>query len=387
MKKKQEFLDDPLDKLPTLSVDKEKISDAGSARYSIAEWYGKDVISMTPKERRSAAFSATSKSSKKPECPFMATLTPGAKCNKAGGVCTIRKYERSKDGIIRPTIDSCVVTICPARFLGLDSSNKPALAWVAEKMLNITEPIVIKETPFLQTLESEASLSRKERKSNQVDDQLVLIDTKTTDVQALPEEARKAGRIDWLLMDGSSQNLQDPKWCAVETQSVYFSGGKMNPEFLAYSSQPEKIHYPFSFRRPDYRSSGPKRLAPQLSVKVPVLRGWGKKVAVVIDRFFFENMSDLKEAYSLGKSDNEKLDNCEVAWFILDYDEDMNLVHYKYRFSKLDQSIEALNATQPMSKDEFNRSLVELTKNKKKSGKKVFKLHTSKIHNDKELPG
>ena len=56
-------------------------------------------------------------------------------------------------------------------------------------------------------------------------------------------------------------------------------------------------------RRPDYRSSGPKRLSPQLDVKVPVLRNWGKKVVVVIDRFFYDNMNTLADAYPRARND------------------------------------------------------------------------------------
>ena len=45
----------------------------------------------------------------------------------------------------------------------------------------------------------------------------------------------------------------------------------MRPEFDAYAVSPTPVLFPVGRRRPDYRSSGPKRLSPQRDVKVPVL--------------------------------------------------------------------------------------------------------------------
>lgn len=128
-------------------------------------------------------------------------------------------------------------------------------------------------------------------------------------------------------------------------------------EFEAYADAPSPVLFPDGNRRPDYRSSGPKRLSPQLDVKVPALRNWGKKVAVVIDRFFFENMNTLSHADPRAKNDRERLDNSEVAWFIVDYDEDLNLTASKTVFASLENSRQALNATEPLSKADFTRSL------------------------------
>ena len=64
-------------------------------------------------------------------------------------------------------------------------------------------------------------------------------------------------------------------------------------------------------RRPDYRSSGVKRLMPQLLTKVPTLRRWGKKMAVVVDAPFF---------YSMGKMERvPHLSNADIVWFLVDF--------------------------------------------------------------------
>jgi hypothetical protein len=355
---------------PTLVATLER---AKAARYGIAEWYGKDVLTMTSAERKLAADVATGQSKEKPACPFMATMSPGAKCNKKGGVCTIRKYERTEAGVVSAMSRGVVATTCPARFLGTSANNQPILEWVAEKMLDSNKAVIIKETPFLRQLLSSASTLSRRNAAVQLDLEMIEEASHVKSDDALPEEGKKAGRIDWLLMDPLTENDTDPKWCALETQAVYFSGDKMGPEFTAYSEKPDGILFPNGFRRPDYRSSGPKRLAPQLSVKVPVLRGWGKKVAVLVDRYFFDSMYDLPDAFTHGRTDKEKRDNCEVAWFVVDYDDNMRLTLHDYRFSTLAGSVEALNATAPMSKETFNSNLRKLASDKKKFGKKVFR--------------
>jgi len=97
---------------------------------------------------------------------------------------------------------------------------------------------------------------------------------------------RDLGTFDNLLVVPNTEPLQ---WCAIEKQAVYFSGDRMNRDFegvLSYRGR--GIPFPAGKRRPDYRSSGPKRLMPQLQMKVPWFRRWGKKMAVVVDVDFFQ---------------------------------------------------------------------------------------------------
>nr|VFJ93783.1 MAG: Restriction endonuclease NotI [Candidatus Kentron sp. H]VFJ94498.1 MAG: Restriction endonuclease NotI [Candidatus Kentron sp. H]VFK00996.1 MAG: Restriction endonuclease NotI [Candidatus Kentron sp. H] len=162
------------------------------------------------------------------------------------------------------------------------------------------------------------------------------------------------------------------EWCAVEIQALYFSGDKMCSEFEAYASAPSPVLFPNGRRRPDYRSSGPKRLAPQLDVKVPVLRNWGKRISIVIDRFFYDNMNTLVDAYPRARNDQERIDNSEVAWFIVDYDEAMKMKKSTVVFTTLESSRSALNATEPLSKVDFIRELRQVIDNPSRSNR-VFK--------------
>jgi len=190
---------------------------------------------------------------------------------------------------------------------------------------------------------------------------------------------KKAGRIDWIVVNPTTGDVGELEWCAVETQSLYFSGDKMRPEFEAYAAKPSPVLFPVGRRRPDYRSSGPKRLSPQLDVKVPVLRNWGKKVVVVVDRYFYDNMSALTDAYPRARNDQERLDNSDVVWFVVDYDENLSMTAYKVIFTTLESSRQALNATEPLSKSDFTRDLKSVMGDTSQTNK-VFKVSAPTVH-------
>ena len=306
-------------------------------RYGIAEWFGQNLSSLSPESRQRFGRLAARQDHdgapiESPPCPFLATLVPAAKCNKAGGVCSIRKL--NADG--SPVMGEHVVTVCPSRFLQPLDSTKSLFTWISEKMLDAPNPLLIKETPFLRKI---ADAARPEAIA--------------ADMEAEAEEEKKAGRIDWIVVNPESLTSSELEWCAVETQALYFSGDAMLADFEAYAQSPSAVLFPAGRRRPDYRSSGPKRLWPQLDVKVPVLRNWGKKVAVVVDRFFYSNMNRLVDPSPRAKSDRERRENADVAWFIVDYDSELRLRAGEVIFTSLDSSRTALNATEPLSKADF----------------------------------
>jgi hypothetical protein len=219
---------------------------------------------------------------------------------------------------------------------------------------------VVKETPFLR----------------KVTDTQNTVDPTESESE---NEAKKAGRIDWIVVNPSTLTNGELEWCAVETQALYFSGDKMRPEFDAYAAAPSPVLFPVGKRRPDYRSSGPKRLSPQLDVKVPVLRNWGKKVVVVIDRYFFENMNTLTDAFARARNDQERRDNSDVVWFVVDFDEEMRLRPSTVVFTTLESSRRALNATEPLSKADFTRELRTVINDATRTNK-VFKASKSEAH-------
>jgi len=287
-------------------------------RYSIGEWYGAGLESLSAAERsQRAKIECDASGIIGATCPFQ----HDAKCNKRGGVCSLREYQQTGDGPVLGI--GPVITTCPQRFLEADR----IFQWVGETLLQSKDPIVLSEVGFLDRLRSDESEDQDEEDSSDF-----------------------IGRIDNVLVHPSKDPMD---WCALELQAVYFSGMSMANEFKMLSQETSsELPFPAKHRRPDWRSSGPKRLLPQLQTKVPTIRTWGKKLAVVIDEGFFGSLVSL---------DRERhLSNAEIAWFVVGFESKTGgwtLVPREVVFTKLDASVKSLTGGVPLSKEKFEDQL------------------------------
>ncbi|MGD0410513.1 MAG: NotI family restriction endonuclease [Verrucomicrobiota bacterium] len=206
------------------------------SRFGTGELYGFDFSGLAPAQIRELS-SAPHTSL---VCPFK-PVPPGkpvAKCNKKGGVCSLRQFVLDEKGRVEGKGEP--VTTCPNRFL---QANLIA-QWVGETLLGTPSPLVISELPFLMG-ETHAD-----------------------------EEADQdaVGKIDEVLVNAEGGML---RWCALEIQAVYFSGGSMENDFKVMREWTGPgVPFPRVQRHPDFRSSGPKRLMPQLQIKVPTISRW-----------------------------------------------------------------------------------------------------------------
>lgn len=116
------------------------------------------------------------------------------------------------------------------------------------------------------------------------------------------DKEKKIGKVDYLL--GKVENHKITDFAAVEVQAVYFSGSEMRSFFNSYILK-ENIELEASRRGMDFRSSAQKRLVPQLQLKVPVFRRWGKKFFVVVDSLFFAELPEFPKTSEA---------NSEVTW-------------------------------------------------------------------------
>lgn len=152
-------------------------------------------------------------------------------------------------------------------------------------------------------------------------------------------------------------NTKSPffEWCALEMQAVYFSGKSMSSELRALKSwDGPGIPFPTGIRRPDFRSSGPKRLMPQLQVKVPTLSRWGKKTAVVVDEAFWQSLSPMDEV--------EHVSNCDIAWFVINYRHKSDEGRFQLdgaalHHTTLDHAVKGLTGGIPSSREQFEAEL------------------------------
>lgn len=242
-------------------------------------------------------------------------------------MCSIRLYQQMPDDTsaqIAPGDLGRLVTTCPSRF----GEQGMIYRWIGEEVLGNPDPAVVSEVGFLEREKGEA-------------------------VELADEIAREdVGRIDNVLVLPDREPLV---WCALEIQAVYFSGAAMSHEYRAILAHNEdSIPFPERHRRPDFRSSGPKRLMPQLQIKVPTLRRWGKKMAVVVDESFFGALGEMTAV--------KHVSNADIAWFVVRYDESSGEARLKPAFvhlTTLEHAVEGLTAGRPVSLDVFESRIRE----------------------------
>lgn len=284
-------------------------------RYGTGELYGLDFTTLPPERIREL-----SKASHRTlDCPFKSVQPggPSPKCNKKGGVCSLRQFSNEENGTALG-IGNPVIT-CPNRFL----EKNMIFEWVGEVLLGTPNPVVISELPFLMG-EAQAD-------------------------QGAGQDA--VGKIDEVLVNPVGENM---RWCALEIQAVYFSGMSMENDFKVMREWTGPgVPFPGAQRRPDFRSSGPKRLMPQLQTKVPTISRWGKKMAVVIDEAFWNSLGTMREA--------KDLSNCEIVWFVVSFapskDSRFALRRHEVHLTTLDNAVEGLTGGTPMSLECFENQI------------------------------
>lgn len=261
--------------------------------YAIAEWFGMPFTRLSVSMRQSYARAAL-RQTRAPPCPFQRGSPP---CSKRGGVCSIRSG------------DAPPVIVCPRRFDADDLLPQ----WLA-RIVGYPDIYLASEVPFMRS----------------------------------PATGRAAGRIDVVLAsDGDAS-----EWLGLEVQAVYFSGGGMPADFeMLLTNADSEPPPPTKRRRPDWRSSSAKRLMPQLEVKVPLLRQWGKKLAVAVDRPFFEAIGGPSAKPSQDVNDGD------IVWLIPEVTADYGLAEFHWEVLPLEASSEKLLSAIQVNRQEFEGTL------------------------------
>lgn len=236
-------------------------------RYGIAEWYGLRFDRLSAEDRRWCAQRALGGYQLLPPCPFQANQPP---CSKRGGVCSIQRYQEDEIGRLGAPVDDPVI-VCPRRF----EDGRLLLRWLAEIVgFAPNEAMVAREVPFMRGVKTD----------------------------------KAAGKIDLVVARDLNGGLT---WYGLEIQAVYFSGQGMQSEFEGLlGDRQQRPPFPNAVRRPDWRSSSAKRLMPQLQIKVPTLRRWASKIAVAVDRPFFDAVGGPSTDYSHDLTDGD------IIWLV-----------------------------------------------------------------------
>jgi len=292
-------------------------------RYGIGEWYGRSLTHLTAEQRKHYAKVQKLKesSTETPICPFRGSPEEKIPCMKRGGVCSIRLYEQQGNTgpVFVPSGQAGnLVTICPYRF----EQDGTILKWVGETLLGDPYPLVVEQVGFLERGDRDSS----EKRSG--------------------SGPKFVGRIDKVLVHPTREPVH---WCALEIQAVYFSGRTMAREFdMLRRISSERLPFPATNHRPDFLISGAMTLMPRLQIWVRRLQRSGKKIAVVVDRSFFD---------ALGKmGDARHVSNCDIAWFVLRFDDAQGRVTLTpdlVRFTTLGHAIEGLTAADTVTLEAF----------------------------------
>jgi len=295
------------------------------ALYGIGEWYGLSFAALTSEQRQVLAQEQVTRDRPAPQkaCPFRGGRGQSERCSKRGGVCSLRLYRReaATGRVFAVGEKTGLHTLCPYRFY----EDQRIFRWIGKEILGTRKPAIVKEVGFLEQ-------------------------TPRGGEQTGTQKPGHVGRIDHVLVRPESEPLT---WCALEMQAVYFSGAKMETEFQALAAEGgELLPFPAGRRRPDYRSSGPKRLMPQLQIKVPTLRRWGKKMCVVVDRGFFDELGRMERVSDVS--------SCDIAWFVVKYREEgsrFTLVEDEAYLTTLERAVEGLTAGTAVSLQTFEERI------------------------------
>lgn len=259
-----------------------------------------------PRDEREALANAAANRRRTQLCPYQTQYWgENVLCGKAGGVCSIRQYERAPDGSALPLGGQ--TALCPFRFY----EQGTVVRDVARIVLGTDNFSVAGEVEFLRS---------------RVNGEYV-------------------GSIDAVLYDTAHAR----NWCALELQAVYFSGDRMSLEYTPLAAT-ESVPFPCGNRHPDFRSSGPKRLMPQLQTKVPTLRRWGKRMAVVVDQEFVRYLGPPPRC-------QDDLSLCDLVWFVVGYRPGAPFEIQHHYMTTLEDAVEWLTGGVPDPRSSFEARL------------------------------
>lgn len=177
-----------------------------------------------------------------------------------------------------------------------------------------------------------------------------------TEVRLSDFNGKSAGNIDLVLVAYDEKGkIYD--FGALEIQAVYISGNVRSPfEHIMSDTKANRLfdwskepNYP----RPDYLSSSRKRLAPQLLFKGGILNSWKKKIAVALNKSFFETLPPLKRV--------EK-EEADIAWHIYELRPESSrfrLEQVDVVYTEFHSALQTITQPLPGRLEDFMKSLQE----------------------------
>lgn len=150
------------------------------------------------------------------------------------------------------------------------------------------------------------------------------------------------GRLDFVLVNERTRD-----WAAIEVQTVYCSGSSMKEGLSTPKISQGLI---VDAGRPDFKSSGPKRLIPQLLSKVPALQPGKHPLIVVVDAWWYRQAPRLKALIDSRVAQKASYTQSEhgVVWAVLDAQQDKPAELKFLAPTSLQESLDALTDNEPI---------------------------------------
>jgi Restriction endonuclease NotI len=179
-----------------------------------------------------------------------------------------------------------------------------------------------------------------------------------TEVKLDDAYGNRVGNIDVVVVRLEQGKIVD--YGALEIQGTYISGNVTKPFRQYMQNQVANAEMTWTNKgapRADYLSSSRKRLAPQLRYKGYILNRWGRKLAVVVDRPFFNELRRITPFEMLLDSAN-----AEIAWFVYELQRQSPEAPYELTlvgtvFSDFAKTLERINTPIVGNEQDFVRKL------------------------------
>ncbi len=182
-----------------------------------------------------------------------------------------------------------------------------------------------------------------------------------TEVNLADAYGKSAGEIDVVLVAYDEYGKM-VDFGAIEIQTAFITGDARDP-FDFYMKDP-KSHSSMdwtaqsNYPQPDFLSAARESLVPQLIFKGSILDSWNKKMAVAINKSYFDTLPNLIPV---------KKEDAEIAWLIYDLEpvvdgdkECYELKKSEVVYTKFQQTLAALTASYPDNMEHFLKLLPEL---------------------------
>lgn len=178
--------------------------------------------------------------------------------------------------------------------------------------------------------------------------------TTLTEIRLKDRDGGSAGNIDVVLASyDAAGKIVD--FGSLEVQSVYISGNIRNPfaHYMANVAENAKMDWRKEefYPRADFLSSSRKRLAPQLIYKGGILKSWGKKSTVALDKHFFATLPTM---------DHVAESEADIAWLIYDLEFNgtrFDLILHKTVYTKFESALATMTQSHPGKLSDFMKTL------------------------------